>query len=261
MDVYGLVGKPISHSFSSKIYNFLFDEFNIDAVYRNFECEERDILPLINSGVKGLNFTAPYKNLIYDLMKINLFSKEFINTVVAHTHVVNILKIINNELYLNNSDIYAIIECIDKITEKIDLKTILILGNGDTCKSIYFALFYYFNCTIYNSNRSNKAFEKCVMIDWNDREDCAKKVDLIINATSVKDELIINPFGAAVFDINYNPETTLIKLARENGNIISRGEDMLINQAISNFNIWCNISLSDNDVMALYDLLSLEKNP
>ena len=64
MDIYGLIGYPLGHSFSISYHNQRFDDEGIDAKYVNFEIPSIDNLPEVLSStpkLKGLNVTIPYK--------------------------------------------------------------------------------------------------------------------------------------------------------------------------------------------------------
>ena len=67
MDCYGLIGFPLTHSFSAQFFTEKFRLENIDAEYLNFEIE--DILEirrviLFNQYLRGLNVTIPYKEKV-----------------------------------------------------------------------------------------------------------------------------------------------------------------------------------------------------
>ena len=67
MDIYGLLGYPLGHSFSRGFFNEKFTSERIDAEYVNFEIpdinEVRSILAA-HPHLKGLNVTIPYKEKI-----------------------------------------------------------------------------------------------------------------------------------------------------------------------------------------------------
>src|ERR1700712_227153 len=65
MKHYGLIGFPLSHSFSKKFFTEKFEKQNItDAVYNLFPIEDIKQLPALlnkHSNLCGLNVTVPYK--------------------------------------------------------------------------------------------------------------------------------------------------------------------------------------------------------
>ncbi len=64
MDVYGLIGYPLLHSFSISYFNQKFEDEGINARYENFEIQSiESLMEIIDStpNLRGLNVTIPYK--------------------------------------------------------------------------------------------------------------------------------------------------------------------------------------------------------
>ncbi len=62
--LYGLIGFPLSHSFSPAYFKKKFAEQDIDAVYELFPIEHISEFPELlakNPGINGLNVTTPHK--------------------------------------------------------------------------------------------------------------------------------------------------------------------------------------------------------
>ena len=67
MDKYGLIGYPLTHSFSAKFFNNKFKRESIDAEYNNYEIEDASLIKDIvseNLNLKGINVTIPHKESI-----------------------------------------------------------------------------------------------------------------------------------------------------------------------------------------------------
>lgn len=67
MDIYGLIGYPLGHSFSISYFNEKFQNEGIDAVYNNFEIPTIEDFPEVvdtNPDLRGLNVTIPYKEQV-----------------------------------------------------------------------------------------------------------------------------------------------------------------------------------------------------
>lgn len=67
MDLYGLLGYPLGHSFSASFFNDKFRREGIDADYRNFELTDiGDLMELLAEypEIRGLNVTIPYKQQV-----------------------------------------------------------------------------------------------------------------------------------------------------------------------------------------------------
>ena len=71
MDKYGIIGKPLGHSFSPDFFNQKFKCENIDAVYEKYELPQIDALPEVldsNPELRGLNVTIPYKQAVMNYL-------------------------------------------------------------------------------------------------------------------------------------------------------------------------------------------------
>lgn len=58
-NVYAIIGKPIKHSLSPKLHNYMFAKYNIDAVYIAFEVNnlKQALEGIRGLGIKGVNIT------------------------------------------------------------------------------------------------------------------------------------------------------------------------------------------------------------
>ena len=69
--IYGLIGYPLSHSYSTDYFNNKFASEGIDACYMNFELEDvYQLMELIaeHPQLNGLNVTAPHKEAVMPLL-------------------------------------------------------------------------------------------------------------------------------------------------------------------------------------------------
>ena len=81
---YGLVGYPLSHSFSEAYFNQKFAAESIPASYRNFELHDLDALREIVAyyQLDGFNVTIPFKALDFHAgvqRMVDLFDQPFGN--------------------------------------------------------------------------------------------------------------------------------------------------------------------------------------
>ena len=61
---YGLIGRPLAHSFSPGYFRAFFEREGIDASYELYELERIEALPQhleVHPDLRGLNVTLPYK--------------------------------------------------------------------------------------------------------------------------------------------------------------------------------------------------------
>jgi shikimate dehydrogenase len=64
--------------------------------------------------------------------------------------------------------------------------------------------------------------------------------DLIVNATPVRDELLVQPSaGQTVVDLAYgSTETALVRAARAAGCVVVDGREALVRQGAASFRLW-----------------------
>ncbi|MBQ7489707.1 MAG: shikimate dehydrogenase, partial [Bacteroidales bacterium] len=71
MDLYGLIGFPLGHSFSARFFTEKFNREGLDAQYRNFEIENaQEVLRIVkkHENLRGLNVTIPHKQAVIPLL-------------------------------------------------------------------------------------------------------------------------------------------------------------------------------------------------
>ena len=132
---YGLVGNPLSHSFSKKYFTGKFLKENIrDTIYELYETAEIGTLAdIVNSQeeLKGLNITIPFKETVIP------FLDELDETAKA-VGAVNTIKIIRTDKTLlvgYNTDVYGFQQSIKPFLESAHERA-LILGTGGASKAV-----------------------------------------------------------------------------------------------------------------------------
>ena len=241
MKKFGLIGYPLSHSFSQKYFSEKFKKENIsDSVYENFSIPSIEELNKIlenNSDLVGLNVTIPYKQSV-----INYLDKA---TTKLPIDACNCIRIRNKKLTGFNTDIIGFERSL--ITNlKPYHKNALILGNGGATKAVKYVLK---KLGVYFSIVSRKANDESFL----SYEDLSKEIIdqnlLIINTTPLGmypnvDDYPKIPYEFLtdkhyLFDLIYNPaETLFLKKGKERGAIIKNGHEMLIIQAEESWKIW-----------------------
>jgi shikimate dehydrogenase len=136
MRQFGLIGYPLSHSFSMKYFTAKFRNENIeDCQYLNFPIETIKELPSLisqNNDLIGLNVTIPYKEQVIEYLdKIDETAREIgaVNTIK--------IKRLKDRILLTgyNTDAYGFYSSIVPQLEKVHKKA-LILGTGGASKAI-----------------------------------------------------------------------------------------------------------------------------
>src|SRR4051812_38893382 len=101
MQSFGLIGYPLSHSFSKKFFTEKFSRENIDAYYELYPLTDiTQIVALIDSnpGLKGLNVTIPYKKQVIPYLKDA-------TDAVKEMSACNCIRINNGDLIGYNTDV------------------------------------------------------------------------------------------------------------------------------------------------------------
>lgn len=244
MDIYGLIGHPLGHSFSKKFFNEKFKNESIDAEYRNFDIDSIASFSAIieeEQTLKGLNVTIPYKEQI--IPYLDELSEE-----AQAIGAVNVIKISRQDGKVSlkgyNSDVIGFTDSIRPLLNDTHRKA-LILGTGGASKAIRYGLKKLGIDTTFVSRTPKHG-----MLTYSDlSEEIMKEYTVIVNCSPVgmfphTDECPDLPYhymgsGHILYDLVYNPEETLfMRLGREHGAITKNGLEMLILQALASWKFW-----------------------
>ncbi|HWZ23140.1 MAG TPA: shikimate dehydrogenase [Cytophagaceae bacterium] len=246
MNLYGLIGFPLTHSFSKKYFTEKFEKENIkDSKYELFEIKEAgEILEVLknNPDLRGLNVTIPHKE---NIMKYLTHFESEANDIGA----VNVIRVLpNGDLEGWNSDYYGFRESLARFmgASVYNNHKALVLGTGGASKAIVRALKdYNFEYTFVSRRKdinNSYLYEEL-------NETILSEYKLIINTSPLgmypKTESFPEiPYQYLtpehfLFDLVYNPEeTTFMKKGAERGAKTKNGLEMLHLQAEKAWEIW-----------------------
>lgn len=243
MREFGLIGFPLSHSFSKKYFSEKFEKEGIDdANYELYELPAiADFATLLNtSGSKlcGLNVTIPYKQEVIP----------FLNEMEENAQkigAVNVIKFRNGKLKGYNSDYFGFKKSLEELLGNVLPEKALVLGTGGASKAVVAALETLGIAYQYVSRvgtASSLAYEEV-------SDELIKASKLIINTTPLG--MLPNTEACPainyeqvstehyLFDLVYNPlETKFMQLGQAQGAKVKNGLDMLIYQAEKAWEIW-----------------------
>lgn len=121
---YGLIGKPLGHSFSREIHALI-----ADYDYRLFEIDEGELPRFFQErDFSGINVTIPYKQAVIPFLdEISDEAKKIgaVNTIVKK----------EGKLFGFNTDFFGMRALIKSTGLDLENKTVLILGTGGTSKT------------------------------------------------------------------------------------------------------------------------------
>jgi len=248
--IFGLVGRPVSHSKGFLIHNNLFRQLSLKNVYLNFLVENLDMfMQDYTSIVSGMSVTIPYKqDVMKYLHKIDPIAKKIgaVNTVLKKS----------SKLIGYNTDVTGALEAIEKKI-RVKGKKVLLIGAGGVGRAIAYGIsekggnLIILNRTVIKARRLGNEL-RC-KYGGLDRLIRIKNVDIIINGTSIGMtpninetpvhinllRSIIKKNKTVVFDSVYNPiETTLLKDAKSLNLQTISGVEMFVNQAVQQFELF-----------------------
>ena len=244
MRLFGIIGYPLSHSFSKPYFHNKFVKENItDAEYNVFPLENiYEITTIINNPeLLGLSVTIPHKQAIIP------FLNEVDDTALK-IGAVNCIKIShhNNRLYLKgfNTDCIGFEESLKPLLKSYHTQA-LILGTGGASKAVAYVL-NKLNIDSLNVSRT-KSIDTITYDELN--EDSIANNLLIVNTTPLGMYPNINnsphlPYQYLtekhlLYDLIYNPaETEFLKQGKLHNATTYNGEKMLHLQAEAAWKIW-----------------------
>jgi len=243
MRKFGLIGCPLEHSFSKKYFADKFRSEGItDSYYENFALTDIEQLPgLIHSQqLNGLNVTIPYKEKVISYLHET-------DEVVQSLKACNCIKVYpDGKLKGFNTDVTGFrISLKDQLTPRHNRA--LILGEGGAAKAVRYVLEELGIPYLTVSRRENLPSGTIHYRELTN--EMVARHPLIINTTPVGMFPRVNacppiPYeaigkGHFLFDLIYNPETTLfLKKGEERGALTSNGYRMLVLQAEAAWQIW-----------------------
>jgi shikimate dehydrogenase len=244
MRIFGLIGKPLTHSFSPAFFQekFLRENFQ-NCDYRLFPLNKASDLKSIisnNPHIEGLNVTIPFKRDVIPFL-------DELETTAKKIGAVNTIRIFRtaNKIILKgyNTDVFGFLYGCNGLRQSSKALT---LGSGGSAQAVRFALGM-LNIECFSVSR--KPIEKN-QFGYNDlTSEILNKFSLIINTTPLgmypnMNEAPPIPYHLLtsnhfLFDLVYNPsETLFMKMGKQAGATVQNGELMLELQAERSWEIW-----------------------
>ncbi|HSI78962.1 MAG TPA: shikimate dehydrogenase [Lunatimonas sp.] len=242
---FGLIGFPLTHSFSKKYFTEKFDRENIaNCRYDLFEIPDIKELPALLEREKelvGLNVTIPYK------LQVIPYLNE-LDPACSAIGAVNCIRIENGILKGFNTDYVGFRNSLDNWIPG-SKPNALILGTGGAAKAVMQALID-FKIPFLQVSRNQSDLEHT--ITYEELADNVSILDthrLLINTTPLgmyphteeMPPLPMERIGADhyAYDLIYNPDNTaLMKAVESRGGKVKNGLEMLHLQAEAAWDIW-----------------------
>jgi shikimate dehydrogenase len=254
----GVMGWPVMHSRSPKLFNYWFAQHGLAGVYVPLAIKAEGLRAALRAlpglGFSGCNLTIPHKVAAFDIVdKIDPVARRIgaINCVIVGA---------DGALEGRNNDgfgyVHSILEA--KPDWKADAGPIAVLGAGGGARAVLVSLI---DRGAREIRLANRTFDKAAglarelggpikPVPWDDRHAALEGAAMLVNTTSqgmvgqtpLDIRLDQLPKLALVSDIVYIPlETPLLAAARARGNPTVNGLGMLLNQARPAFHAWFGV--------------------
>jgi shikimate dehydrogenase len=223
-----LLGQPVAESLSPQMQNAAFEAARLDWEYVALEVAPtalREAVARVAAEFAGANVTIPHKRAVVELCD------------EAEGDSVNTLVIRDGRVLGYNTD--------KEIVAGIDARRVCLIGAGGAAQALRPAL-----------QGEVRAFSRSG--EW---PPDASGADLIVNATPLRDELLVQPRPEqAVVDLAYYADghpTALVSAARAAGcRVVVDGLEALVRQGAASFELWTGV---DAPVGAMRAALGLDQ--
>ncbi len=241
MPVYGLIGYPLTHSFSKKYFDQKFREQDLeDCRYELFEMPSLDGLKKLLKEqplLAGLNVTIPYKKEVLHYL-------DSAEQIPAQLKACNCIKITGGRLYGYNTDCIGFERSLLPLL-KPHHKKALVMGSGGSADAVVYVLHKLgieYSVVSRQKNKTGLSYPDL-------GREMINEYSIIINTTPLGMYPDINncpdiPYqfiGSKhlLYDLVYNPAKTLfLQKGEAQGANIKNGEEMLTIQAEESWKIW-----------------------
>ena len=249
MRQFGLIGYPLSHSFSQKFFTEKFLQENIINVkYDNFPIASIESFAGLwkeNPNLEGLNVTIPYKKEVIPFLQHS-------SAVVQEIHACNCIRKFNNELYGYNTDVIGFEKSLLPFLQPHHTHA-LILGTGGASAAVQWVLQklnIQFQLVSRNTNTIEANTEMKASLSYDQlNKSLVEAHTLIINTSPVgmypntneAPPIAYEGITAQhhLYDLVYNPiETLFMKNGLAKGATVQNGLAMLHIQAEESWTIW-----------------------
>ena len=241
MRLFGLIGQPLTHSFSASYFAEKFvREKNNDCQYQLFPLEKIELLADLLAeypSLEGLNVTIPYKEAVLPFLSTS-FIPEGLNAC-------NCIRIRNGNCEGYNTDCIGFEQSLLPLLQP-RIQAAMVFGNGGAAKAVFYVLkklgIPYTVVGRTAKDGINKAFDELTASDIQAHQ-------LLINTTPLGTYPALEgcppiPYesvgaGHTLYDLVYNPScTSFLKAGLERGARIKNGAELLQIQAEESWKIW-----------------------
>lgn len=244
MKKFGLIGFPLTHSFSQKYFTNKFEQEGInDAQYHLLSLADINDFPQIleDTAFRGINVTIPHKIAVLPFL-------DEIDQDAKGVGAVNCIKVVQDgnikKLIGYNTDAYGFQNSITPLLDSHHQKA-LILGNGGAAKAVK----YVFEKLGINYKVVSRIAQQGMFTYEDLTQEVLNAYHIIVNTSPLGTYPNVEEFPNIpyqfvtnkhiLYDLVYNPaETAFLAKGKANGAKTKNGYEMLELQAIKSWEIW-----------------------
>lgn len=275
----GLIGNPVEHTMSPLIHNTLAKLLSHNLVYVPFHVEEGRVQQAVEGAyalnVLGVNVTVPYKRQVME-------SLAWTDELAGKIGAVNTLVRCEDGFKGYNTDMPGLYRALVSEGIKVEDQEVILLGAGGAARAVAFLCSVHHVKKVYLLNRSvEKAKQVAGEVNSKSGRECIFPMALVdypllperkflaIQATSVglypdTEDVIISDsaFYEKIhtgYDLIYKPrDTSFMKKVRQSGGKAYHGLKMLLYQGIIAYELWNEVSVSEEMAAQVYERLERE---
>jgi len=259
MKHYGIIGRPLGHSWSGEYFGEKFRKEGIEAEYCLYECAQiTDVMPML-CRLDGCNITIPYKEAVIPLL-------DSLDPIAAEIGAVNVVKRcqtaslseVRSQIKGYNTDWIGFMQSLrpllnDNDNHNVNANRALIFGTGGVAKAVAYGLKRLgisYDCVTREVRSQTALLSEVRCFTYNElTKEIIEQHKILINCTplgmwpKVEDCVPIPYEGITsahlLYDCVYNPEETeFLRRGREQGARTKNGLEMLHIQADAAWRIW-----------------------
>ncbi len=246
--VYGVLGSDVTRSLSPALHNSAFEARRLDAVYVPLQADSLagflEALPALR--LNGFSVTRPYKTGILEHL-------DEVEEDAALCGSVNTVVVRDGVLQGSTTDGRGVSRPLKGLLD-VKGKRVTLVGAGGAARAAALALHRKGARVTVLARDPDRARSVAAAVGcaWGDLADgLAQGYDVLVNSTPLgshaapEETPVPAPLlreGAVVFDMVYDPlETRLLREARQRGCAVIGGLEMLIAQAVAQFETWTGL--------------------
>ncbi len=248
--LFGVFGQPVVHSVSPAIHNAAFGATRFDGAYLPLEAHDAaDAMAFAETiGLSGASITAPFKVAL-------LAEAEEVDESARLCGAANTLRLDRGRRQVRNTDMAGFLAPLDARGIVLVKTRVAVVGTGGAARAVVSALGgRQARVTVYGRRQTATDTVAALADGGTGRvgTPAAGSWDLLVNATPVGSwpDTGASPVppaalagGRAVYDLVYKPVgTSLLAAARAAGCVAIGGLEMLVAQAVEQFEWWTGLA-------------------